>query len=147
MLIWYFCFTIFTIMNVSHTCLQFILNVFNSTVTRLSQHILCYLISKNLYSLLNVQPFIFQFICMQLCKYLNCFPKTHNKQINQYCLNFIIIFTKKNVLKNGSGRKSGRVDLQKTRVGSQVNSFLFQVKKIKFRSGIFWIGLNWIRKF
>ena len=38
-------------------------------LTKLSWHVLCYLISKNLYSILqNAQPFIFQLIYMQLCK-------------------------------------------------------------------------------
>ena len=41
------------------------------------------------------QPFIFQFICIQLCKTLNCFFKTYNKQLNQYCHNFIIFLHKK----------------------------------------------------
>ena len=35
---------------------------------------------------------------MQLCKCLNCFLKTHNKQLNQYL--FIFFTKKKNVLKN-----------------------------------------------
>ena len=73
---------------------------------------------------------------MQLCKCFNCFLKAHNKQLNQYCLNFTIFFTqKKKVLKKwfgfGSGRRLGRVDLQKTRDGSQINLFLLQVKKKK----------------
>ena len=73
--------------------------VFNSTVIKLSWHVLCYLISKNLFSLQNAQPFIFQLICMQLCTCINCFLKTHNKQLNQYCLNFTIFFTQKKVFK------------------------------------------------
>ena len=83
-------------------CLTHIYNfkfVFNFTVTGLSWHVLCYLISKNLYSLQNAQPFIFQLICMQLCKCINCFLKAHNKQLNQYCLNFTIFFTKKKSFK------------------------------------------------
>ena len=100
-----------------HTCECFshistiLIYVFNSIVTRLSWHVLCYLISKNLYSLQSVQPFIFQLICMQLCKCLNCFLKSHNKQLNQYCLNFTIFLPKKNVLKNvlGSSHRLGRV--------------------------------------
>ena len=40
---------------------------------------------------------------MQLYKCLNCFLKPHNKQLNQYCFNFIIFLPKKKVLKNGSG--------------------------------------------
>ena len=68
------------------------------------------MISKNLYSLQNTQPFIFQLICMQLCKCLNCFLKPHNKQLNQYYL--LLFFTKKEILKNGSGwpaKNTGRV--------------------------------------
>ena len=95
----FFGFTIFTLVNVSHT-----FTILNLSVTKLSWHVLYYLISKNLYSLQNAQPFIFQLICMQLCKCLNCFLKTHNKQLNQYCLNFIFFNTKKKVLKNGSGQ-------------------------------------------
>ena len=70
-----------------------------NALTRLSQHILCYLISKNLYSLQNAQPFIFQLICMQLCKYINYFLKPHNKKLNQYCLNFTIFLPKKKSFK------------------------------------------------
>ena len=108
---------------------------FYSTVTGLSWHVLCYLISKNLYSLPNAQLFIFQFICMQLYKCLNCFLKTHNKQLNQYCLNFIFFNTKKKSFKKwfGSGRVSGQV-------GSRVNPFLLYVKRIGFGLGIFWVG-------
>ena len=96
-------------------CLTHIYNfksVFNFTVTRLSWHVLCYLISKNLYSLQNAQPFIFQLICMQLCKCINCFLKAHNKQLNQYCLNFTIFFTKKKSFKK----------MVRVRVGSRVGS-------------------------
>ena len=32
---------------------------------------------------------------MQLCKCLNYFFKAHNKQLKQYCLNFIIFFNQK----------------------------------------------------
>ena len=51
---------------------------------------------------------------MKLCKCLNCFLKTHNKQLNQYCLDFTIFFyPKKKVLKKwfgfGSGHGSGQV--------------------------------------
>ena len=130
MLIWYFDFTIFTLVNVSHTCLQFYIYIFNFTVTRLSWHVLYYLISKNLYSLQNAQPFIYQLICMQLCKCINCFSKAHNKQLNQYCLNFTIFFYQKKSFKK----------MVWVRVGSQVNLFLLWVKKIEFRSGIFRVG-------
>ena len=130
MLIWYFDFTIFTLVNVSHTCLQFYIYIFNFTVTRLSWHVLYYFISKNLYSLQNAQPFIYQLICMQLCKCINCFSKAHNKQLNQYCLNFTIFFYQKKSFKK----------MVWVRVGSQVNLFLLWVKKIGFRSGIFRVG-------
>ena len=124
-------------------CLTHVYNfksVFNFTITKLSWHVLCYLISKNLYSLQNAQPFIFQLIFIL---------KAHNKKLNQYCLNFIIFFflRKKKVLKKWFGFESGWVDLQKTRVGSRVNPFLLKVKKIKFRSSIFRVGSAWVRKF
>ena len=74
---------------------------------------------------------------MQLCKYLNCFLKAHNKQLTNIV--FILFFlTKKKVLKNSSGQ----VDSQKTWVESRVNPFLLRVKKIRFRSGIFWVELG-----
>ena len=97
-----------------------------------------YWIFKNLYSLQNAQLFIFQLICMQLCKYIDCFLKVHNKQLNQYCLYFIYFFFlhKKKVLKK-NGSSSGRADPTKTRVGSRVNPFLLRIKKIKFGSNIF----------
>ena len=68
----------------------------------------------------NTQPFIFLLICMQLCKCLNCFLKSHNKQLNQYCLNFIIFLTKKKVLKNGSSHKLGWPEKQRSSNGSTV---------------------------
>ena len=105
---------------------------FNSTVTRLSWHVLYYLIFKKLYSLQNSQSFIFQLIYMQLCKCLNCFLKTHNKQLNQYCLNFIIFLPKNKRF----GFKSGQVDSQKTRVESRVNPFCL-CQKMGFGSSIF----------
>ena len=123
--------------------------VFNSTVIKLSWHVLCYLISKNLYLLQNAQPFIFQLICIQLCKCINCFLKPHNKQLNQYCLNFTIFFLpkKKKILNGfGSGLGLGRVDPQKPRVGSRVNLFLLHVKKKK--KNRVWIGYfsGWVGK-
>ena len=108
--------------------------VFNSTVIKLSWHLLCYLIFKNLYSLQNAQQFIFQLICMQLCKCINCFLKPHNKQLNQYYLNFTIFLPLKKsfikIVQVGSSHGSGWVDLQKTCVGSRVNPFLLRVKKM-----------------
>ena len=112
-------------------CLTHIYNfkfVFNFTVTRLSWLVLYYLISKNLYSLQNAQPFIFQLICMQLYKYLNFFLKSHNK--HPYYLNFTIFFTQeKKFLK-----------MVQFRVESWVNPFLLQVKEIGFGLGIFRVG-------
>ena len=138
MILW---FHYFILVNVFHTCLQFSIYIFNSTVTRLFLYVLCYLISKNLYLLQNAQPFIFQLICMQSCKYINCFLKAHNKQLNQYCLNFIFFFfkQKKKVLKKWFGLGSSRVDLKKTWIGLWVNPFCFGSKN-GFGSGIFWVG-------
>ena len=66
---------------------------------------------------------------MQLGKCINCFLKTHNKQLNQYCLNFTI-FTQKKFKKNGSSRGSGRVDLQKKHgLGHGSTCFCFKSKK------------------
>ena len=94
--------------------------VFNSTIIKLSWHVLYYLISKNLYSLQNAQPFIFQLICMQICKWINYFLKPHNKQLNQYCLNFTIFLPKKKkFFKNGS--VSGRVTGQPVFASGQRN--------------------------
>ena len=103
--------------------------VFNSTIIKLSWHVLYYLISKNLYSLQNAQPFIFQLICMQICKWINYFLKPHNKQLNQYCLNFTIFLPKKKkFFKNGS--VSGRVGS-----GHGSTRFCFRSKK----SGSGWV--------
>ena len=64
---------------------------------------------------------------MQLCKCLNCFLKTHNKQLNQYCLYFILFLTKKKVLKNGlsSGHVRGQVKLTRKKHGSGHESTCF----------------------
>ena len=97
------------------------------------------MISKNLYSLQNAQPFIFQLICMQLYKYLNCFLKTHKKQLNQYCLNFFF-FTKKKFLKKWFRFGSGRVELSLKKHGSghRLTRFVSdKKKKIEFGSNIF----------
>ena len=67
---------------------------------------------------------------MQLCKCINCFLKAHNKQLNKYCLNFIIFLPpKKKFIKKWFGFGSGWVDPQKTQIGSRVNPFLLRVKK------------------
>ena len=128
-------------------CLTHIYNfkfVFNFTVTRLSWLVLYYLISKNLYSLQNAQPFIFQLICMQLCKCINCFLKAQNKQLNQYCLNFTIFFTKKKVLKIWFGFGSGRVNPQK-KTSQVTGQPVFALgKKNRVRVGYF---SGWVRKF
>ena len=82
---------------------------------------------------------------MQLCKCLNCFLKTYNKQLNQYCLNFINFFLpkKKSFKKNslGSGRVTGRVGLTRKKhgLGHGSTHFLLWVKKIGFESSIFWV--------
>ena len=127
--------------------------VFNSTVIKLSWHVLCYLISKNLYSLQNAQPFIFQLICMQLCKCINCFLKPYNKQLNQYCLNFYYFFyPKKKSFKKmvrvqvGLTRKKKKKKQTNKRVGSWVNPFLLRVKK-KSGSGRIFFGSSRVRKF
>ena len=99
------------------------------TVIKLSWLVFCYLISKNLYSLQNAQPFIFQLICMQLCKCLNCFLKSHNKQLNQYCLNFFF-FQKKKVLKNGSSWGRVRLTRKKHRSSHRSTRFSFESKKL-----------------
>ena len=127
-------------------CLTHIYNfkfVFNFTVTKLSWHVLCYLISKNLYSLQNAQPFIFQLLCMQLCKCINCFLKTHNKQLNQYCLNLTIFFTKKKSFKK---MVRVRVGLTRKKHGSShgLTRFCFGSKKNRVRVGYF---LGRVRKF
>ena len=121
-------------------CLTHVYNfksVFNFTITKLSWHVLCYLISKNLYSLQNTQPFIIQLICMQLYKCLNCFLKVYNKQLNQYCLNFTFFFyyQKKKFKKMVRVRVRSGWTAKKIRVGSRVNPFLLQVKKKKKKSG------------
>ena len=123
--------------------------VFNSTVIKLSWHVLCYLISKNLYLLQNAQPFIFQLICIQLFKCINCFLKPHNKQLNQYCLNFtIFFFTQKK--KNfkwfwfGFGFGSGWPAKTTGRVTSQL---VFASCKKKKKNRV-WIGYfsGWVGK-
>ena len=68
---------------------------------------------------------------MQLFKYINCFLKAQNKQLNQYCLNFTICFTQKKVLKKmipvwvGSRVRLGQVDLQKHVSGHGSPRFCF----------------------
>ena len=138
MLIWYFGFTIFMFLIHIYNFKY----VFNSTVIKLSWHVFCYLISKNLYSLQNVQPFIFQVICIQLCKCINCFLKPHNKQLNQYFLNFTIFFYSKKKFKKmvRFGSRVGSVWPAKnmSRVTSQPVFTLGQ--KIGFESDIFRVG-------
>ena len=81
---------------------------------------------------------------MQLCKCLNCSLKAQNKQLNQYCCNFFFCYQNFffKWFRFRSSHKSSWVDLQKTRIGSRVNSFLLQVKKIRFRLGIFQVRSN-----
>ena len=128
--------------------------VFNSTVIKLSWHVLCYLISKNLYSLQNAQPFIFQLICMQLCKCINCFLKAHNKQLNQYCLNFTIFFTKKKkVLKKWFGfgldwpaKNTGRVTGQPVFASGQKNRVWVGSKNFDPFCHVYKLGLGCVGK-
>ena len=89
------------------------------------------------------QLFIFQFICMQLCKCLNYFLKAHNKQLNQYCLNFIIFLTKKKVLKNGLSHRLGWVGPQKKGwvTGQPVFASCWK-NRVRVR-----YFLGWVRKF
>ena len=96
------------------------------------------MIFKNLYSLQNVQSFIFQSICMELCKCLNCFLEAHNKQLNQYCLLFFFFFLKKKQsLKKWFGSQGG---LTWKNTGRVTNQPIFALsKKIKFELGIFWV--------
>ena len=110
--------------------------VFNSTVIKFSQQVICYLISKNFYSLQNVQPFIFQLICMQLCKCINCLLKTHNKQLDQYCLNFTFFFSqKKKIFKKGFGS------------GHKSTHFCFESKKSSSCRVFFGLGQNFLTRF
>ena len=72
---------------------------------------------------------------MQLCKYLNRFLKSHNKQLKYY-LNFIIFFTKK--------IKSFQKWFE-SRVGSSlpIKNTVFALgkkKKFRFESSIFGVG-------
>ena len=114
--------------------------VFNSTIIKLSWHVLCYLISRNLYTLQNVQPFIFQLICMQLCKCINCFLKPHNKQLNQYYLNFTIFLPKKKSFKK---RVRVRVGLTRKKHRWVTGQPVFaSSKKIMVGSGIFRVELG-----
>ena len=87
---------------------------------------------------------------MQLCKCINFFLKTHNKQINQYCLNFTIFFTQKKKFKKngwGSSRVVCRVGLTRKKHGSDHGStrFCFRSKKSSSSRVFFWLG--WVRKF
>ena len=75
-------------------------------------------------------------------KCFNCFLKAHNKQLNQYCLNFFFFLPKKKVSKNGSGssqvgltrKKHGRVTGQPVFASSQKN----RVQAKYFSVRIFW---------
>ena len=85
---------------------------------------------------------------MQLCKCINFFLKTHNKQINQYCLNFTIFFTQKKSFKKmvgvqvescvGSGwpaKNTGRIMGQPVFASGQKNRV-----RVGYFSG--WVGLE-----
>ena len=107
------------------------------------------MIFKNLYSLQNAQRYIFQLICIKLCKCLNCFLKTHNKQLNKYSLNFIFYFyQKKKVLKNGSS--SDWVALTRKNTGQVISQPVFTSIRVKINQvwvEYFRVKLSWIRKF
>ena len=106
------------------------------------------MIFKNFYSLQNTQPhaFIFQLICMQLCKCINCFLKIHNKQLNQYCLNFTI--TKKKVFKKWFGLWVW-IGLTRKKHGSSHESTRFYFESNKLSSGrvYFGSGQNFLTRF
>ena len=80
---------------------------------------------------------------MQLCKCLNCFLKAHSKQLNQYCLNFIIIFYQF-FFKNGLGHGSDWVDLQKNTVRVTGQPIFASGKKnwVQVRYFLGWVGLE-----
>ena len=71
---------------------------------------------------------------MQLCKCLNCFLKTHNKQLNQYYLNFIIFFYQKKVLKNALGlsRVTVWITGQTVFISSKKNQVRVKFFRVKF---------------
>ena len=79
-----------------------------------------------------LQPFIFQFICMQLCKGLSCFLKAHNKQLNKYCLNFFFIPQKKS-FKKLFGSQVGLTSQNES--GHESTCFCFGSKKFWVKSG------------
>ena len=84
-------------------------------------------------------------ICMQLCKCINCFLKAHNKQLNQYCFNFTIFFTKKKSFKK---MVRVRVGLTRKKHGSGHGStrFCFRSKN-RVQVVFFRVGSGRVRKF
>ena len=72
---------------------------------------------------------------MQLCKCLNYFLKAHNKQLNQYCLNFIIFLTKKKGFKKWFESQVGLGWPAKKGLGHGSTCFCFMSKK----SGSGWV--------
>ena len=76
---------------------------------------------------------------MHLCKCLNCFLKTHNKKLNQYCLYFILFFTNFFLIVWVTGRVVGQVGLtrKKHELGHGSTRFCLKPKKIGFGLGIF----------
>ena len=78
------------------------------------------------------------FACSYVNVSINCFLKAHNKQLNQYCLNFIFFYPKiksfKKLFGFRSGRRLGRVDPQKHRLDHESTRFCVKSKKIKFES-------------
>ena len=86
---------------------------------------------------------------MQLCQCLNCFFKSHNKKLNQYCLNYIFFLPeKKNVLKNGSGHGLGRgLTCKKHGLGHESTYFCFRSKKSSSSSVFFGPGKKILTRF
>ena len=78
---------------------------------------------------------------MQLCICINCFLKVHNKQLNEYCLNFTIFFNPKKEKRKKNGSGLGRVVGRLAKNTSQVTGqpVFASSQKIKFGSGIFWV--------
>ena len=72
-----------------------------------------------------LQPFIFQIICLQLCKGLNYFLKTYNKKLNQYCLSFIVFLAKKKKKVLNMVRVTGWVKLTCKKIGQVTGQPIF----------------------
>ena len=102
------------------------------------------------YRILNHMQFIFQLICMQLCKCINFFLKAHNKQLSQYCLNFTIFLPKKKSFKkNGSGWVRSQVGLgwPAKNMGLVTGQPVFCFGSKKSSSDQVFLGSGQLRKF